>query len=565
MDPRSLEASHVAGWASLWESGVEVRGNSTVAATINVTFYAILSSLREDTALGCSPSGLARNNYEGHAFWDCDTWILPSIVLQWPGIAESMTRYRYDRLRPAQERAKARGLAGAMWPWESAYTGYDMCGPGQTEGTNEIHISGDIPMSFRLHYLVSRNDSWLRTHAWPVVRNSADFFASRAVREPVSGNYTQKQVVTPDEGAGIVDDAAYTNAIAARTLQFACLIAERLNLTTTHHGRGVGVGGHAAADDDDDGDGDAEQQQQQRLTATSTPGYLTWRKQAARPYLPLSSSLDPRGAIHPEFTNYTGAPIAQSSVALMQYPLGWQMPVDVARRDLAYYQVRSSGMSTAGFFTGDSSYSIAWLRAGNRTEADAQFAQAFVHLDLAGFGVWMEKYYSHGDGGALNEISSGGAFLQNVLYGYAGVSIETEGITFEPAFLSHQHQHQHQHQQEAEAEAEVEELGLDRVLPMGMSGMTLRGIAFAGYRIRYEFDARQMSLEVTRQPPVAAATAAVTKLGDSQRRRAEAEADAATRRRLCVTDAAGGTHALDLKQGPLLLPLQRALLHLAAL
>jgi hypothetical protein len=95
--------------------------------------------------------------------------------------------------------------------------------------------------------------------------------------------------------------------------------------------------------------------------------------------------------------------------------------------------------------------------------------------------------------------------------------------------------------------------------------MTLRGIAFAGYWIRYEFDARQMSLEVTRQPLAAAATATVTKLGDSQRRRAEAEADAATRRRLCVTDAAGGTHALDLKQGPLLLPLQRALLHLAAL
>jgi hypothetical protein len=98
-----------------------------------------------------------------------------------------------------------------------------------------------------------------------------------------------------------------------------------------------------------------------------------------------------------------------------RYPLRWPMDRELAQRDLAYYQARSSGSSTAGYFTGDSSYSIAWLLAGNRSAADLQFAQGFLHLDLAGFGVWMEKYYSHSEGGALNEISSGGAFLQNIL------------------------------------------------------------------------------------------------------------------------------------------------------
>ncbi len=78
-----------------------------------------------------------------------------------------------------------------MWPWESALTGYDVCGPGQTEGTNEIHISADIPLSFRLHFLATRNETWLRSHAWPVVKASADFFASRAVLDPTTGNYTQ--------------------------------------------------------------------------------------------------------------------------------------------------------------------------------------------------------------------------------------------------------------------------------------------------------------------------------------------------------------------------------------
>lgn len=375
MDAQELLAAHVAEWASLWEGGVEVSGNATVALTLNVTFYAILSSLRDDTPLGCSPSGLARNEYEGHSFWDCETWILPALVLQWPAVARSMTQYRYDRLGPALKRAASRGLKGAMWPWESALTGFDMCGPGQTEGTNEVHISADVPLSFRLHYLMTRNESWLRTHAWPVARASADFFASRAVLEPISGNYTQKQVVTPDEEAGIVDDAAYTNAAAARTMQFAGMIARKLKL----------------------------------------PANPQWAVQSARPYLPVTNLSGAGGAVHPEFSHYSGMPIAQASVALMQYPLRWPMPVreadpaqtrqtrpaqltrtprfsqlDVARRDLAFYQERSSGPTTSGFFTGDSSYSIAWLAVGNRTQADAQFAQGFAHLDLVGFGVWME-------------------------------------------------------------------------------------------------------------------------------------------------------------------------------
>jgi hypothetical protein len=511
MEPSSLLASHVAAWATLWKSGVEVKGNATVAAAINVTFYAILSSLRDDTPLGCSPSGLARNNYEGHSFWDCETWIFPSLVLQWPSIAQSMTQYRFDRLYPAQQRAKVRGLQGAMWPWESALTGYDQCGPGQTEGTNEIHISGDIPRAFRLHYLCTRNDSWLRTHAWPVAQASADFFASRAKLDASSGNYTQKAVVTPDEGAGIVDDAGYTNAMAARTMQFASMIATTLGLKANPQ----------------------------------------WAVQAARPYLPLSAALDPSGPIHPEYTNYSGGPIAQSAAALLQYPLRWPMPADVARRDLAFYQSRSSGPATAGFFTGDSSYSIAWLLAGDRDQADAWFSQGFVHLDLEGFGVWMEKFYSHDDGGALNEISSGGAFLQNVICpGPPGrlspLSVFLCKSVLYGAFVWARRALKHQKRwvpARADGYAGVdlrdEGIVIDSTLPpMGVTELTLRGIAFAGRRLCYRYNASSLSLQVTRDV-----------------------GDAGTELR--VTDAAGKAHALDVGAA-LELPLQRVLLHPSA-
>ena len=87
--------------------------------------------------------------------------------------------------------------------------------------------------------------------------------------------------------------------------------------------------------------------------------------------------------VHPEFDGYTTKVrpnINQADVALMQYPLGLQMDGEVAKNDLVFYQARSSGPSTAGFYTGDSAYSIAWLQLGNRSAADAQFDLAFEQL-----------------------------------------------------------------------------------------------------------------------------------------------------------------------------------------
>ena len=45
--------------------------------------------------------------------------------------------------------------------------------------------------------------------------------ASRFVLDAATRNFTIKRVTGPDEGSGMVDDEAYTNAIAAATLSFA--------------------------------------------------------------------------------------------------------------------------------------------------------------------------------------------------------------------------------------------------------------------------------------------------------------------------------------------------------
>ena len=65
--------------------------------------------------------------------------------------------------------------------------------------------------------------------------------------------------------------------------------------------------------------------------------------------------------------------IMQSAAALLQYPLGLEMPETIRRNDLAYYEPRTR---SNGFFTGDSIYSIAWLALGNATAALTQWDAA---------------------------------------------------------------------------------------------------------------------------------------------------------------------------------------------
>ena len=60
--------------------------------------YHMYAFVREGSGLSCSPMGFSGFGYNGHVFWDADTWIFPALLLLHPELAESMIEYRYQRL-----------------------------------------------------------------------------------------------------------------------------------------------------------------------------------------------------------------------------------------------------------------------------------------------------------------------------------------------------------------------------------------------------------------------------------------------------------------------------------
>ena len=165
-----------AGW-------IEVRGNRTLATDVNASEFYLWSSTRDGVDWSVSPAGLSSNGYDGHIFWDAETWMYPSLLAQHPDLAAGMDAYRFQRLTEAEQHATATGYAGARFPWESALDGTEQIPPPtsvNSEGLYEQHITADIALAQWQYYLVTANKTWLRQQGWPVLSGAAAFWASRA-------------------------------------------------------------------------------------------------------------------------------------------------------------------------------------------------------------------------------------------------------------------------------------------------------------------------------------------------------------------------------------------------
>ena len=97
----SLLAANDAAWAALWRGWIEVLGNSTLATDVNASEFYLWSSTRDGVDWSVSPAGLSSNGYDGHIFWDAETWMYPSLLAQHPDLAAGMDAYRFQRLSEA--------------------------------------------------------------------------------------------------------------------------------------------------------------------------------------------------------------------------------------------------------------------------------------------------------------------------------------------------------------------------------------------------------------------------------------------------------------------------------
>ena len=127
-----------------------------------------------------------------------------------------------------------------MFPWESAFTGSEVC-PGDIYADYEQHITGDIAFAVKQYWWATSDQRWLDHNASTLIYASAEFWASRAMYNASLDAYVIYDVMPPDEDAEVVNNSAYTNVVAKLNLEFACKVLSEVRPENTcregHSGR----------------------------------------------------------------------------------------------------------------------------------------------------------------------------------------------------------------------------------------------------------------------------------------------------------------------------------------
>ncbi|MEU0507470.1 discoidin domain-containing protein [Nocardia sp. NPDC005998] len=389
-----LLADTSAAWRERWRGDIEVPGQPDVQTWVRGALYSLYSNTNSQQDNSISPVGLSSDNYAGAVFWDADIWMFPVLLQLSPDLAKSIVEYRYRTLPAARANAQRLGYRGAFYPWTSASRGdLDECHSWDPPHClTQIHLQGDISLAAWQYFTATGDTNYLRTRGWPIMREVAEFWASRVTRND-DGSYSIRNVAGPDEYSNGVNDAVYTNAVAALALRNAARAA-------------------------------------QILGERHPP---EWTTIADRLRMPFDSSQ----GLFAQFDGYTGAPIKQADTVLLIYPLDWPMPPDVAARVLEYYSQRTDPDGPA---MTDSVHAIDAAKIGiPGCAADTYLERAarpFVRTPFGQFAEARGEKVGAKDplagAPAFTFVTAAGGFLQTFTNGLLGLRFDIDGIRIAP-------------------------------------------------------------------------------------------------------------------------------------
>ena len=127
----AIEAAQQTGWDGLlaeqrawldefWDvADVVVNGDAEVQQAVRFGLFHTIQAGARAERRAIPAKGLTGPGYDGHAFWDTESYVLPVLTYTLPAAAADALRWRYWILDLARERAGQLGLSGATFPWRT--------------------------------------------------------------------------------------------------------------------------------------------------------------------------------------------------------------------------------------------------------------------------------------------------------------------------------------------------------------------------------------------------------------------------------------------------------------
>jgi trehalose/maltose hydrolase-like predicted phosphorylase len=240
---------HARAWDELWSvSDVRIPKDSRVQLLVRLHISHVLQVCSPHTAdldAGVPARGLNGEAYRGHVFWD-ELYIYPFLDFRLPEITRELLMYRYRRLDEARAAAKEIGYRGAMYPWQSGSDGKEetqvvhlnpRSGRWDRDlSHNQRHVNAAIFYNIWRYYEATEDYEFLLGYGAEMMLEIARFWSSIAKFDPDRGRYEIHGVMGPDEFHEKYPDSeeeglsnnAYTNVMVAWICEMALEVIERL-------------------------------------------------------------------------------------------------------------------------------------------------------------------------------------------------------------------------------------------------------------------------------------------------------------------------------------------------
>lgn len=407
-------------WQEFWQQKrIQISSKNEFDQTaMDFALYHIeIMTPAHDERFSIGAKGLTGEGYKGHVFWDTEIFLAPFHVFTNPDKAKKLLSYRYLHLQQAKEKAARNGYEGALFPWESAFSGEEetpeFAAINIRTGTRqkvasaiaEHHIVADIAYAVVQYYQTTLDEEFMKKEGLALLKETARFWISRAVEE--NGQLSIKDVIGPDEYTEHIDNNAYTNYMAYYNVEQALCFIDQF--------------------------GDADELLQEQGRAFLNSLYLPKPNDQliipqddtflSKPEIDLSRYKENQGS-QGILLDYSRAEVnemqilKQADIVMLMYLFPELFEADVVSKNLSYYEkhtIHDSSLSKA-------IHAIVAARC-NEMDAAYRFFQEACLIDLG------PNPHSSDEG--LHAASLGAIWL-TAMFGFANISIKKNCLKLVP-------------------------------------------------------------------------------------------------------------------------------------
>ncbi|HVH62243.1 MAG TPA: glycosyl hydrolase family 65 protein [Candidatus Dormibacteraeota bacterium] len=326
--------------ADFWRrADVELVGDPEVQEAVRFAMFHVLQAAARAETRAIPAKGLTGPGYDGHTFWDMETFLLPALTYIAPSTVSDALRWRHFILDKARKRAQDLGLKGAAFPWRTIRG--EECSGYWPASTAAMHINADIADAVLRYVSATHDRSFEEAYGVDLLVETARLWMSVG-HVSRSGEFCVDGVTGPDEYSALMDNNIYTNLMAQRNLIAAADAAGRHKSAAT------------------------------RLKVSAAE-IKSWRDAAKRVHLPYDEKLRvhkqatqftdherwdfeqtdadhyPLFLHYPYFELYRKQVVKQADLVLAMHWRGDAFTQEAKRRNFAYYEeitVRDSSLSS---------------------------------------------------------------------------------------------------------------------------------------------------------------------------------------------------------------------------